>query len=117
MKKLAVLAAVVCFALVCSDPSQAKEKKKKTEQQDKSAAARSIDVANCTCNDMLREKDQKVIIAGAIWVAGYLNGKTGDTRVDLDGLESLAGRVKEYCEKNPSAPILDAVKKSSGKKY
>jgi hypothetical protein len=35
MNKLAVLAAVVCFALVCSDPSQAKEKKKKTEQQDK----------------------------------------------------------------------------------
>jgi PBP1b-binding outer membrane lipoprotein LpoB len=35
MKKLAVLAAVVCFFLVCSDPSQAKEKKKKKEQQDK----------------------------------------------------------------------------------
>ena len=56
MKKLVVLAAVVCFALVCSDPSQAKEKKKKKEQQDKPAAARSIDVANCTCNDMLRKK-------------------------------------------------------------
>jgi len=117
MKKLAVLVAVVCFALVCSDPSQAKEKKKKKEQQDKPAAARSIDVANCTCNDMLREKDQKVIVAGAIWVDGYLSGKTGNTRVDLDGLESLAGRVKEYCGKNPSAPILDAVKISSGKKY
>jgi len=35
MIKLAVLAAVVCFALVCSDSSQAKEKKKKKEQQDK----------------------------------------------------------------------------------
>ena len=33
MIKLAVLAAVVCFALVCSDPSQAKEKKKEKEQQ------------------------------------------------------------------------------------
>jgi hypothetical protein len=45
MKNLVVLAALVYFALVCSDPSQAKEKKKKKEQQDKPAAAKIIDVA------------------------------------------------------------------------
>ena len=116
MKKLVGLAAVVCFFLVCSDPSQAKEKNKEKEQ-DKPAAAKIIDVAQCTCTDVLKEKDKRVIAVGAIWVDGYLSGKTGETRIDLNDLDSLADRVKTYCEKNPSAPILDAVKISSGKKY
>jgi len=30
-------------------------------------------------------------------------------------MKSLAGRVKKYCEKSPSAPILDAVKFHQGK--
>ena len=117
MKKLAVLAAVVCFFLACSDPSQAKEKKKEKEQQDKPAAAKIIDVAQCTCTDVLKEKDKRVIAVGAIWVDEYLSGKTGETRIDLTILDSLADRVKAYCEKNPTAPILDAVKISSKKKY
>lgn len=117
MVKFAVLAVVVCFILASSDSSWAKEKKKIKEQPDKPAAARVIDVANCTCTDVLNEKETKVIVAGAIWVDGYLSGKTGETRIDLNDLESLADRVKAYCEKNPTAPILDAVKISSSKKY
>jgi acid stress chaperone HdeB len=113
MKKSVVLAAGVFFFLVCSDPSQAKEKKKEKEQQDKPAAAKIIDAAQCTCTDVLKEKDKRVIAVGAIWVDGYLSGKTGETRIDLNDLNSLADRVKAYCEKNPTAPILDAVKISS----
>jgi hypothetical protein len=45
---------------------------------------------------VLKEKDKRFIAVGAIWANGYLIGKTGETRVDLDDLESLAGRVKEY---------------------
>jgi acid stress chaperone HdeB len=117
MIKLEVFAAVACFILASSDSSWANENKKIKGQPDKIATARNIDVANCTCTDVLNEKDTKVIVAGAIWVDGYLSGQTGETRIDLNDLESLADRVKAYCEKNPTAPILDAVKNSSGKKY
>ncbi len=87
---------------------------KKSDKQDKQATTQTVDVAKCTCNDLHNEK---VIAAGLVWVDGYLSRKTGDTRIDFNGLKSLSARIETYCKNNPTMPILDAVKISKGSKY
>ncbi|MCX5895947.1 MAG: HdeA/HdeB family chaperone [Proteobacteria bacterium] len=117
MKKLVALFGIICILLAGTNASWAKDKKKKSDKQDKQATTQSVDVAKCTCNDLLNEKDEKVIAAGLVWVDGYLSGKTGDTRIDFNSLKRLSDRIETYCKNNPTMPILDAVKISKGSKY
>ena len=45
----------------------------------------------------------------AIWLNGYFHGKRGDMIVDTQELAESAGKVTEYCIKNPDVLLMQAV--------
>ena len=67
-----------------------------------------IDVAKIDCHQFATYK-----VANpdriAIWLNGYFHGKRGDMIVDTQELTESAGKVTEYCIKNPDVLLMQAV--------
>lgn len=112
MKRMLIIASIVCFVVAGADLCLAKDKKKK---KDKESSTQIVDMSKCTCQDMMNVNDEQLIKASLIWIDGYVSGKNGDTTVSLGELENLARNLESYCKSNPSSPILDAARKSKGR--
>jgi len=112
MRRVLIIASLLCFVFAAADPCFAKDKKKK---KDKEGSAQVVDMSKCTCQDMMNVNDDQLIKASLIWIDGYVSGKSGDTTVSLGELETLARNLEAYCKSNPSALILEAARKSKGR--
>jgi hypothetical protein len=63
------------------------------------------------CKDVMRERgpDRDVAIA---FLHGFLLGKSGDTRFDLERLHKQSDAFIERCLDNPAEPALEAMTKA-----
>lgn len=70
-----------------------------------------IDMTKVTCSEALQIKDSDTQKAVVVWLDGYLSAKSGNTRVSVNRLKDIAGRLERYCRDNPSTLLIKAVKK------
>lgn len=95
MKKIILAAAV--SAVVCS------------------GAARSevLDVSTIKCDAVLKMSKEE---AGylMIWLHGYYGGKSGDTTIDVAGLEESGTAIGEKCAANPDLGLMTAIRQIIG---
>lgn len=59
----------------------------------------------------LEDADEEAIGYIFMWLDGYLSGVSGDTMLRADGLEYLAERLVEYCDRNPRSNVLRAARR------
>jgi hypothetical protein len=73
----------------------------------------TIDVAKITCDQFTLYKitDPQNI---AIWLSGYYHGQRNDTAVDTQELATYLQKVKDYCNLNPQARVMQAVESMLG---
>ena len=68
----------------------------------------TVDVAKITCDQFTGYKvtnPQNI----AIWLSGYYNGKRDNTIVETQSLIADAKKLRDYCIRNPQAPVMRAV--------
>lgn len=67
----------------------------------------TIDVSKVTCEQFWFRKvanPDKV----AIWLSGFYNGKSGNTVIDTQKLESTTKDITEYCRTNLNLTVMQA---------
>jgi hypothetical protein len=76
--------------------------------QSAAAQERIRTVEQYACKDVMRERgaDRDVAIA---FVHGFLLGKSGQTRFDLEKLHKESDAFIERCLENPAEPALEAM--------
>src|SRR5437588_4311079 len=68
----------------------------------------TLDVSKITCDQFTGYKvtnPQNI----AIWLSGYYNGKRDNTIVETQSLIADAKKLRDYCIRNPQAPVMRAV--------
>jgi acid stress chaperone HdeB len=68
----------------------------------------TLDLTKVDCNQFATYKvanPEKI----AIWLNGYFHGERGDLSIDTQQLDSDADQLTQYCVKNPSVPLMDAI--------
>jgi acid stress chaperone HdeB len=71
------------------------------------ARAETIDLATVKCSD-LASMDENASGFMFTWLLGYQSGQAGTTTLDLGAMESLGGKIGEYCAQNPDVGLLSA---------
>lgn len=75
-----------------------------------------VDFSKITCEQYVFSKvaPPRTI---AVWLSGYYSGKRNSAEVDLQKVESNAGRVERFCrqQKNFKLPVMEAVEQVLGK--
>lgn len=68
----------------------------------------TVDVSKITCEQFVLFKvaDPKNI---AIWLSGYVHGKSNSTVIEPQTFESNMDRLKDYCMSNPKSVVMDGV--------
>jgi acid stress chaperone HdeB len=67
----------------------------------------TLDVAKITCDQFTGYKitnPQNI----AIWLSGYRSGKRDTTIIDTQGLIANAKKLRDYCNRNPKTPVMQA---------
>ena len=73
----------------------------------------TVDVSKITCEQFWLRKianPDKV----AIWLSGFYNGKTGNTVLDTQKLETTTKDVNEYCRTNFNLTLMQATEAVMG---
>ena len=68
------------------------------------------DLAGYTCKDVMRLSGQDRDVALAL-AHGYVLGKKGTTKYEIDVLAGITDRFIDYCLDNPKANALDSFEK------
>lgn len=110
MKKMLLILGMLAISCAMTCPAVAKEKKQKSDRYT------NVNMNKITCKDVMEEQDTQAVKAVVIWIDGYLSAQSNDTTVDVNELKTLAEQLKGYCEANPSATVMEAVKKAGRKK-
>jgi hypothetical protein len=68
----------------------------------------TIDAAKITCDQftLYRITDPQNV---AIWLSGYYHGQRNDTTVDTLELAAYLQKLKDFCNLNPEAKVMQAV--------
>ena len=66
-----------------------------------------LDLSKVTCDQFVGYKitDPQNI---AIWLSGYYNGKRGNTIVDTQGFDANSKKLRDFCFRNPTTPVMQA---------
>jgi acid stress chaperone HdeB len=67
----------------------------------------ALDLSKVTCDQFVGYKitnPQNIVI----WLSGYYNGKRGNTVIDPQGLDDNAKKLRDFCFRNPSTPVMQA---------
>jgi acid stress chaperone HdeB len=77
-----------------------------------SAQAETMDLSTIKCGDFVKgDKEQIGYIA--MWLHGYYTGKNDDSPViDFDKFVKDAGKLGEFCGKNPTIGLITAAEKT-----
>jgi hypothetical protein len=69
----------------------------------------TVDVSKITCEQFVLFKiaDPKNI---AIWLSGYVHGRSNSTIVEPQTFEINMDRLKDYCMSNPKSVVMDGVR-------
>lgn len=71
------------------------------------AAEMQMDVSTLTCEQLKNVYSDSADLLIA-WTVGYAGAKSGSTQVDLQALGSTIEKVETYCDRNPSATLMQA---------
>lgn len=71
------------------------------------AQAAPVDMATVTCEDALSDGDG--FVATNFWLMGYLAGKTDDTIMSFEMMESFANKIADMCMERPEATLGDVM--------
>jgi acid stress chaperone HdeB len=67
----------------------------------------ALDLSKVTCDQFVGYKitDPQNI---AIWLSGYFNGKRGNTVIDTQGFDANTKKLRDFCFRNPTTPVMQA---------
>ncbi len=68
----------------------------------------TIDISKVTCDQFL---GYKIINPDdiAMWLSGYYNAQHGNTIIDIQTLAAQKRQLQEYCLRNLSVPVMQAI--------
>ena len=72
------------------------------------ARAESVDFSKVTCGEFVG-LDQDDLTVFYFWLDGYLSAKSGNTVLNLDGVQSDMEELFKLCQANPRTPVLKAL--------
>ena len=95
MSKSMLAACGLVFALVAGPPAQAQV---------------TIDFSKITCEQFI---GYKIINPTqlAMWLSGYYNGQRGNTIIDTETLAAQKRDLQDYCLRNFTVPVMQAIEK------
>jgi len=64
------------------------------------------DITTLTCKDIMSADDRGRELSMA-YMHGYLNGKSGNTKLELDKNAGITDKVRDHCLDNPTAKFVD----------
>jgi hypothetical protein len=67
-------------------------------------ADEKVDMSTVLCKNI--ESDENLVVV-VTWMDGYLSAKTGDMVMDFATLQKNGAAVKQACQENPEAKIMD----------
>ncbi len=74
----------------------------------------SVDMAELTCEQLMQGNANS--IEAAIWLSGYYNGQSKNTKVDVSQFQKNAERVIAACKDTPKATVMQTISKLPGAK-
>ena len=77
-------------------------------------AQEKVNVAKITCHQLTMEQLARPSRDIVLWFSGYYNGKRDNTIIDLQAIKADEEKVNSYCNHNPEATVLDAIKNVLG---
>ena len=78
------------------------------------AQAQTVDMSKFTCEQLLLGSANS--IEAAIWLSGYYNGQSKNTKVDVSQFQKNAERVIAACKDTPKATVMQTISKLPGAK-
>ncbi len=64
------------------------------------------DITAVTCKDVMSSDDRGRELSMA-YMHGYLNGKAGNTSLELDRNAAITDKVRDHCLDNPTAKFVE----------
>jgi len=71
------------------------------------AAAQKLDLSTVTCKQFL-DSGERTMSMVMMWLAGFLTDEDEPPIVDFDKLKIDAGKLGDYCRKNPTTNLMTA---------
>ncbi len=108
MSRAAALAATLVIAAIGLGPASAQDAKQKAAPAN---AERMVE--QYTCKEVMRESGPSREVAIA-FLHGFLLGKSGSSKFNVDALYAQGRRFVDYCLDNPREKAVDALAKFRG---
>jgi acid stress chaperone HdeB len=71
------------------------------------AAAQKFDLSTVTCKQFL-DSGERVMSMVLMWLTGFFTDEDDPPVVDFDKLKADAGKLTDYCRKNPTTNLMTA---------
>ena len=71
------------------------------------AAAQKLDLSTVTCKQFL-DSGERTMSMVLMWLTGFLTDEDEPPIVDFDKLKIDAGKLGDYCRKNPTTNLMTA---------
>ncbi len=71
------------------------------------ASAQRLDLSKMTCKESL-ESGERTMSMILMWLTGFFTDEDETPIVNFDKLKSDAGKIGEYCRKNPTTKLMTA---------
>jgi acid stress chaperone HdeB len=71
------------------------------------AAAQKFDLSTVTCKQFL-DSGERVMSMVLMWLTGFFTDEDDPPIVDFDKLKTDAGKLTDYCRKNPTTNLMTA---------
>ena len=71
------------------------------------AAAQKLDLSTVTCKQFL-DSGERTVSMVLMWLTGFFTDEDEPPVVDFDKLKTDAGKLGDYCRKNPTTNLMTA---------
>ena len=71
------------------------------------AAAQKLDLSTLTCKQFL-DSGERTMSMVLMWITGFLTDEDEPPVIDFDKLKVDAGKLSDYCRKNPTTNLMTA---------
>jgi acid stress chaperone HdeB len=71
------------------------------------AAGQKLDLSTVTCKQFL-DSGERTMSMVLMWITGFFTDEDEPPVVDFDKLKTDAGKLTDYCKKNPTTNLMSA---------
>jgi acid stress chaperone HdeB len=75
------------------------------------AHAQKVDLSTITCKQFLEMSKENIGLI-LMWMAGYYSDEDASPVVDFDKMKEDAGKLADYCAKNPTVGLITAAEET-----